>query len=98
MKLSAKAFSIGFIMASPYHPQTNDKIGRYHRSIKGELHLVPYELSSELREAIKAFVDHCPYRPCHDKKTIGECQFPIAEPYHGDLWQDTWRGGHAQPE
>jgi putative transposase len=44
------------IVASPYHPQTNGKIERYHRSIKGELSLVPYEMPSELEEAIRAFI------------------------------------------
>jgi putative transposase len=54
------------IVASPYHPQTNGKIERYHRSIKGELSLVPYEMPSELREAIMAFIEYYNYRRYHE--------------------------------
>ena len=36
------------ITAAPYHPQTNGKIERYHRTIKGEINLVPHEMPGEL--------------------------------------------------
>jgi transposase InsO family protein len=54
------------IVASPYHPQTNGKIERYHRSIKGELSLIPYEMPDELREAIEAFIEYYNYRRYHE--------------------------------
>jgi putative transposase len=54
------------IVASPYHPQTNGKIERYHRSIKGELSLIPYEMLDELREAIEAFVEYYNYLRYHE--------------------------------
>lgn len=53
---------IRHIVASPYHPQTNSKIERYHRTIKGEIKLVPYEMPSELKEAIRAFIEYYNYR------------------------------------
>ena len=57
---------IKHILASPFHPQTNGKIERYHRTIKGEINLVPYEMPSELRQAIESFVEYYNHRRCHE--------------------------------
>ncbi len=53
-------------MASPFHPQTNGKIERYHRTIKGELSLSPYEMPGELGKAIGTFIDYYNYRRYHE--------------------------------
>ena len=57
---------IRHITAAPYHPETNGKIERYHRTIKGEINLVPYEMPSAMVKAIGAFVDYYNYRRCHE--------------------------------
>ena len=57
---------IRHITASPFHPQTNGKIERYHRSLKGEINLQPYDMPGELREAIRAFVEYYNYRRYHE--------------------------------
>jgi len=54
------------IIASPYHPQTNGKIERYHRTIKGQIKLVPYETPAELKDAIKAFIEYYNYGRYHE--------------------------------
>ena len=49
---------IRHILAAPFHPQTNGKIERYHHTLKGEINQVPFEMPSELREAIEKFVEY----------------------------------------
>jgi putative transposase len=61
-----KLVGIRHIVASPYHPQTNGKIERYHRTIKGDIKLVPYEMPCELTEAIKVFIEYYNYRRYHE--------------------------------
>lgn len=59
--------SIKLIIASPFHPQTNSKVERYHRTLEGEINQVPYEVPSELREAIKSFITYYKYRRYHEE-------------------------------
>ena len=56
---------IKHIVAAPYHPQTNGKIERYHRTIKGKLNLVTYDTPSELEGAISSFVRYYNYYRYH---------------------------------
>jgi transposase InsO family protein len=57
---------IRHIIASPYHPQTNGKIERYHRTIKGEIRMMPYEMPGKLKKAIKEFIDYYNYQRYHE--------------------------------
>ena len=57
---------IKHITAAPYHPQTNGKVERYHRTIKGEISLLSYETPTALRKAIRSFVDYYNYRHYHE--------------------------------
>jgi putative transposase len=61
-----KLVGIRHITASPFHPQTNGKIERYHRTIKGKINQVPYDMPSELKEAIRAFIEYYNYRRYHE--------------------------------
>jgi putative transposase len=60
---------IGHILAAPFHPQTNGKIERYQQSLKREVNQLPYELPSQLEQAIADFVDYYNHRRYH--KALG---------------------------
>jgi transposase InsO family protein len=57
---------IKHITASPFHPQTNGKIERYHRTVKREINQVPYDMPGELKEAIRAFIEYYNYHRYHE--------------------------------
>jgi transposase InsO family protein len=60
---------IRHILASPYHPQTNGKIERYHQSIKRVVNQVPYDVPRNLEAAISDFVSYYNNRRYH--KALG---------------------------
>lgn len=60
---------IRHIFASPFHPQTNGKLERYHQTLKKDVNQLPYEMPSELEATIIAFVKYYNYRRYH--KALG---------------------------
>ena len=54
--------AIKHILATPFHPQTNGKLERYHQTLKGDVNQLPYETPSDLEAAIVAFVSYYNYR------------------------------------
>jgi len=50
----------------PYHPQTQGKIERWHRSMKNQVLLNNYYLPNELEESIQRFVDYYNHERYHE--------------------------------
>lgn len=56
LKKYLKHYHIEHVRGAPYHPQTQGKIERYHRSMKSLIKLDLYYSPSELEQAIASFV------------------------------------------
>ena len=60
---------IRHILALPFHPQTNGKLERYHRTIKLDVNQTPYDVPGNLELAITEFVNYYNNRRYH--KVLG---------------------------
>ena len=61
-----KRIQITHIRGAPYHPQTQGKIERYHRSMKSIVKLDTYYSPSELEGAIEHFVQYYNHQRYHE--------------------------------
>jgi len=64
---------------APYHPQTQGKIERYHRSMKNVAKLENYYYPWELEQAIRRFVDYYNNERLHEALD----NVTPADMYHG---------------
>ena len=66
LKTFLKRKHIDHIRGAPYHPMTQGKIERYHRSLKNIVKLQHYYSPTELRDAIADFVDYYKNQRYHE--------------------------------
>ena len=67
------------IFASPFHPQTNGKLERYHRTAKASVNVFVHHSPDELVAAMDSFVRHYNYERYHE--ALGNVT--PADMYHG---------------
>ena len=65
-----RLLGIRHIFAAPYHPQTNGKLERYHRTLKADVNQVPYDVVEDLETAIRDFA--CFYNEQRYHKALGD--------------------------
>jgi putative transposase len=54
------------IYCSPYHPQTNGKLERFHETLKARLNLLVFSSPEALRVAMADFIEFYRYRRYHE--------------------------------
>jgi len=67
---------------NPYHPMTQGKIERYHRSLKNQILLEHYYLPGQLEARLAAFVDYynnCRYHESLNNLTPADIYFGRAQ-------------------
>ena len=66
------------VIGGPYHPMTQGKIERYHRSMKNRIMLENYYLPGQLEHSIEEFVEYynnCRYHESLDNLTPADVYF-----------------------
>ncbi len=61
-----EAHDMNHTRGKPYHPQTQGKIERWHRSMKNQILLEHYYLPGELEDRIRLFVDYYNHERYHE--------------------------------
>ena len=61
-----KKQKMGHTRGKPYHPQTQGKIERWHRSLKNQILLDHYYLPGQLEDRIRQFVDYYNHQRYHE--------------------------------
>jgi transposase InsO family protein len=54
------------VRGTPYHPQTQGKIERWHQTLKNRILLENYYLPGDLEAQVEAFVDHNNHHRYHE--------------------------------
>ena len=70
---------MGHTRGAPYHPQTQGKIERYHRTMKNVVMLQHYHIPEELKTAVREVVSH--YNNDRDHESRGNVT--PADVYYG---------------
>ncbi len=78
-----KQYDITHVHGKPFHPQTQGKIERYHRSLKSILCLENFYFPWQLEQAIATFIDHYNnhrYHEALDNVTPADMYFGRSQP------------------
>ena len=60
-----QSVGIRHILAPALHPQTSERLERFHETLKRDVNQLPYELPPDLEPAIVDFVSNYNYRRYH---------------------------------
>jgi RNA-directed DNA polymerase len=74
-----RMLEIRHLYCSPYHPQTNGKLERFHETLKARLNLLVFTSPEALRAALAEFIEFYKYRRYHE----GIGNVTPADVYHG---------------